>query len=93
MVGPHPIFGLRPVEVMDVDLWSVVDVTRWYRSDGVPGTDQWIIISDDHCGNPVGIDRNGAVWIHDHDFGGIDHLAKDFEDYIRTWCLKVPSDD
>lgn len=90
MVGPYPVFGLRPVEVMGVDFWSVVDVTEQCRADGIPGTDQWVVISMDHAGNPVGIDRDGAIWIHDHDFGGLAHLATSFEDYIRTWCLKVP---
>ncbi len=93
MVGPYPVFGLRPVEVMGVNHWSVLDVTRHYRSDGVPGTDHWAVISEDHAGNPIGMDQNGAIWIHDHDFGGAAHLARTFEDYIRTRCLKLPSDD
>ena len=88
MVGPYPIFGLRPVEVMDVDLWSVLDVTRHYRSQEVPGTDHWAIISMDHAGNPIGMDRDGVIWIHDHDFGGLSPLARDFEDYVRVWCLR-----
>lgn len=93
MVGSRPVFGLRPVEVMGVDHWSVQDVTRHYRSHGVPGTDQWVVLSEDQAGNPIGIDSSGVVWIHDHDFGGLAHLAKDFENYIRTWCLKLPSGD
>ncbi len=92
-VGPYPVFGLRPVEVMGVNHWSVVDVTRHYRSDGVPGTDQWVVISEDHAGNPIGIDQGGTVWIHDHDFGGRALLTTSFEDYIRTRCLKLSSGD
>ena len=90
MVGPYPIFGLRPAEVMGVDCWSAVAMTRWYRDDGVPGTEACVVISHDHAGNPIGIDRLGAVWIHDHDFGGPAPLAADFEEYLRTRCLKLP---
>src|SRR4051794_34532366 len=59
MVGPYPIFGLRTVEVMGTDHWSVLDVTRHYRSDGVPGVERWVVISEDHAGNPVGMDAEG----------------------------------
>jgi hypothetical protein len=93
MAGPYPIFGLRPVEVMDRDLWSVVAVTRHFRSDGVPGCDAWAVISYDHAGNPVGMDQNGAIWMHDHDFGGITPLATNFEEYLRVNCLKLPHSD
>jgi len=90
MVGPYPVFGLRPVEVMGTGHWSVLDVTQHYRSDGVPSTDRWAVISEDHAGHPIGIDRNGVIWIHDHDFNGTLQLASTFEEYIRTRCLKLP---
>jgi hypothetical protein len=90
IVGPFPIFGLRPVEAMGSE-WSVVAVTQRYRDDGVPGCEAWIVFSEDHAGNPVGMDSSGAVWIHDHDFGGIARLAQSFEEYIRVQCLKLPA--
>lgn len=90
MVGANPVFGLRPVEVMDEDTWSVVDVTHWFRSTKVPGCDSWAVVSVDHGGNPIGMDRFGAIWIHDQVFGGLSPLARSFEEYIRVWCLKLP---
>lgn len=90
MVGPYPIFGLQPVEVMGTDHWSVLDVTRHYRTDDVPGVERWVVISEDHAGNPVGLDAEGAIWIHDHDFGGTSKIAESFEGYLRGSCLKVP---
>jgi len=92
IVGPYPVFGVRRVEIMDVDLWSVVAVTRHFRSQQVPGCDGWAVISEDHASNPVGLDRDGAIWIYDHDFGGITPLARDFEEYVRVWCLKLPKE-
>lgn len=91
MVGPFPIFGLRPVEVMGDDHWSVLDVTRHYRNDGVPGSEAWVVISEDHSGNPVGMDAEGKVWVYDHDFGGLTALASSLEEYIRIHCLRLTS--
>lgn len=79
-------------EVMGTRHWSVVEVTRHYRPIGVPGTDAWAVISEDHAGNPVGMDKDGAIWIHDHEFGGISPLANGFEEYVRVQCLRLPKD-
>lgn len=89
MVGPYPIFGLRPVSVMGKRRWSVVELTNLYRQRSVPGTDDWVVFSEDHAGNPVGFDANGTVWTHDHDFGGITKLCDSFEQYVRERCLKI----
>jgi len=91
MVGPYPLFGLRPVEVMDHKHWSVVDITRHYRAMGIPSSDKWGIISEDHAGNPIGMDNEGAIWIYDHDCNGTSLLARSFEQYIREHALKLPS--
>ena len=91
MVGPYPVFGLRPSDVMEDDRWSVVDVTSEVRSSGLDGVSNWIVFSEDHAGNPVGMDGDGKVWIFDHDFGGVTELAASFEEYIRIQCLKLPT--
>lgn len=88
-VGPYPIFGLRASEVMDKDRWSLIEVTNEVRQSGLSCVSDWVIFSEDHSGSPIGMDANGRVWIFDHDFGGATELAADFEDYIRTQCLKV----
>ena len=87
MVGPYPIYGLRPADVMGDDSWSVLEMTKRFREENVPEAYGWIIVSTDQAGNPVGMDREGAIWIHDHDFGGIARLAKNFEEYLRVRCL------
>lgn len=88
-VGPYPVFGLRACDIMDNDRWSVVEVTNEIRSSGIAGVSGWIVFSEDHSGNPIGMDADGKVWIFDHDFGGVAEMASDFEEYIRTHCLKV----
>lgn len=90
MIGPYPIFGLRPVEVMETNRWSVTEVTLQYRDNRMARCGEWVVISEDHSGNPVSFDRDGIVWIYDHDFGGISKLANRLEEYIRTVCLKLP---
>lgn len=87
-VGPFSIFGLRSVDVMG-DRWSVVDVTLDARTSGADEIKEWAIVSEDHSGNPVGLDCKGAVWIFDHDFGGVANLAANFEEYLRSQCLGV----
>lgn len=89
IVGPYPILGVRPVEDMG-DEWSVIEVNRRYRSDKWPGVDDWLIVSADHAGNPMGIDKDGRVWVSDHDFGGISPVADSFEEFLRRRCLHLP---
>lgn len=88
IVGPFPIFGLRPVEPMGNE-WSVVDVNRRYRVDNWPGVENWLVVSADHSGNPIGIDGDGRLWISDHDLGGISPVGDDFEDFLRRKCLDI----
>ncbi len=88
-VGPYPVFGLRASDVMEEDRWSVVDVTNEIRRAGIERASDWIVFSEDHAGNPIGMDINGKVWIYDHDFGGVAEFASSFEEYIRTQCLKI----
>lgn len=82
MVGPYPVYGLRPCEVIG-RTYSVVEVNRRYRADPWPGIDDWLIISDDHAGNPMGFAPDGHVWVSDHDDGCRIHLvATDFEAFL-----------
>lgn len=88
IVGPYPIFGLRPVELMEEHRWSVVGLTEEIRTSGVNIPFQWVVFSEDLAGNPIGFDATGKIWIYDHDFGGIAELANDFESYLQIHCLK-----
>ena len=55
-VGPFPVFGLRRAVPMGKNEGSFVEVTRAFRDQHWPGTENWIVISMDHSGNPVGLD-------------------------------------
>jgi cell wall assembly regulator SMI1 len=86
IVGPYPVFGLRPVEPMGNE-WSVLAVNRRYRTDRWPGVGDWLVISADHAGNPIGIGVDRRVWASDHDVTGILPVADSFEDFLRRDCL------
>lgn len=88
IVGPFPVFGLRPVAMMGRDHWSVIDLTKEAREQGVPEIADWVVVSEDHAGNVVGFDRQGQIRIYDHDFGGEQLLSKDFEAYLE-YCLTL----
>lgn len=89
IVGPYPVFGLRPVEPMGNE-WSVLEVNQRYRTERWPGVDDWLIVSVDHAGNPMGIGTDGRVWVSDHDFGDISRIADSFEHFLRKECLSMP---
>jgi len=88
IVGPYRIYGLRRAPAMAGSDGSVFEITRHYRKQRWPGTAEWLVFSSDHCGNPIGLDQDGKVWICDHDFGGLQIIANSFEDYLRHHCLK-----
>jgi len=81
IVGPYPIFGLRPVEPMGNE-WSVIEVTRRFHADCWPGVGGWIVFSRDHGGNPIGLSPDGEVWVSDHEQGGVTRLASSFEAFL-----------
>jgi hypothetical protein len=87
-VGSYPIFGVRSAEVMSDD--TVVDINETYRADGWPGADEWLIVSMDLGGNPVGISEDGRVWTHDHDVQQTFLLADSFEQFLRRECMGLP---
>jgi len=90
IVGPYPIFGLRKVNAMG-RAFSVVSITKDFRQQNWRGTENWVVVSEDHAGNPIGLAADGKVWISDHDFGQVTIVAESFEDYVRKKCLKMPN--
>jgi hypothetical protein len=86
IVGPYPIFGLRKVAAMG-RRFSVVAMTTKTRQQHWPGIDGWVVVSEDHAGNPIGIAPDSKVWVSDHDFGQAVNIAENFEDYLRKRCL------
>lgn len=84
MVGSEPILGLRRADVMGVDAWSVVEATRRFRADGWAGADDRYVVSIDGAGNPIGVGRDGAVYLSDHHGGGLQKIAGDFEQFLSS---------
>lgn len=88
VVGSFSVYGARAAHAMASDESSAIEVTNRFRADGWQGTEEWLIVSMDLSGNPIGLDRDGNVWISDHDVGSIQKLAPTFEDYLRR-CLNL----
>ena len=91
-VGPNPIYGLRKAEFMGTigGKSMAPEITNWFREKQWPGIDDWLIFSVDQGGNPVGFASDGTVWISDQlDFRQIVQIAKNFEDYLLKWCLRI----
>ena len=83
LVGDGPILGLACAEAMGNDLWSVVETTERFRRDKWPGADAWYIVSVDGAGNPVGVDKQGVVWLSDHDAHEIVRIASSFQEFLE----------
>lgn len=80
MVRSLPVYGLRWSEVMAET--TVVEVTNSYRKRGWKLTEKLVVISEDGSGNPIGIAKDGRVWISDHDVGTDTVIADSFEDFL-----------
>lgn len=91
MVGSLPVLGLRRAEVMGDDLYSVVEVTLRFRSDGWEPTREWVVISVDAAGNPIGIADDGRVWLADHNSGRVEPIAENFQAYLLRLLDEVES--
>lgn len=89
IVGPYSIFGLRSAEAMGTDEASAIVITERFRQKRWPGTEEWLVVSMDQAGNPVGIDLEGRVWIADHDAGAVEVISGTFDEYLRRKCLKL----
>lgn len=82
VVGSLPIFGLRRAEVMADEGFSVVDATAQVRAEQWPSTADWIVISMDLAGNPIGLTPSGEVWVSDHDAGEAYRVANTFDEFL-----------
>lgn len=89
IVGPYPIFGIGASEAMGRGDASAIDATLRYREQRWPGTDGALVISADHAGNAITLDRAGAVRRFDHDSAVAETLAASFEEFALRWCLKA----
>jgi hypothetical protein len=89
VVGPLPIIGLRKAPAMARTESSMLEVTKHFRRQGWKGVGDWVVISVDHAGNPIGLDNDGKIWISDHDVGVVEVIAKNFEEYLRKRCLRL----
>jgi len=89
IVGPYRIYGLRRSKPMGNDEESALAVTEQFSKQSWPGVENWLVISTDHCGNPIGMAADGKVWISDHDLGQIAVVAESFDEFISGWCLNL----
>ena len=85
VVGSMPVFGVRRSEVMGVDD-LVLNATESFRREDWGLSGEWVVISMDHAGNPVCMNRTGEVVSLDHDsVGRVLPGPTTFEGFVR--CL------
>ena len=84
-VGGEHIHGLRRTEINPC---LMIDITNHYRALSWPHAEQWIVVSEDVSGSPVGIAPDGRVLCSCEDkCYEIEEWGKSFEDFLRRWCM------
>ncbi len=86
--GSYAVAGLREW-VLASDDWHIESLTRRFKKMKFPGVENWAIFSDDGCGNPIGFDAQGLIWLSDHDSCECVCLERTFEDWLRRWALAI----
>ncbi|MDA3804477.1 SMI1/KNR4 family protein [Clavibacter sp. CT19] len=61
---------------------DVASLTKRYRDDGWPGSEDSYVISFDMSGNPIMIGEDAHVFTYDHDSGGYRELAESFSAFV-----------
>jgi hypothetical protein len=84
IVGPYSVYGVGTSEAMGATDRSVRTVTEHFRADGWPGSENSLVISTDHAGNPITIDSAGFVYKFDHDLGTTDLLSTSFASFVMS---------
>lgn len=87
--GSLPVAGLRVWDTASAGEWSVIELTDRYRIENWPGTEAWAVISNDGCGNPIGLDALGRVWLSDHDAQECVCLESSFDNWLRRCAMRV----
>jgi hypothetical protein len=86
-LGARDIFGTKKAPALAVDFWSVVDVTKWFRHQKWPKTNDMYVVSMDNTGCPICMASDGRVYLSMIDLGAIDCVADSFEDYVIRYCF------
>lgn len=91
LVGTHPFYGLRLAEDMGKieGKATAPEITLVFRSHNFPGVQEWLVLSTDGFGNPIGMASDGAIWISDGARLQVQKLADNFEGFIRKWALRL----
>lgn len=89
-VGSYHIYGLRPTAASQFLVQEMNE--RWRERGLVEEEAQWLLVSDDGSGNPIGLDAEGRVLRADHDGGyEVEELGANFEEFLRRECLRLLS--
>jgi hypothetical protein len=87
--GSLPVAGIRRWKAAGNVEWSIIELTEHFRAQRWPGTESWAVFSIDGCGNPIGLDSDGRVWLSDHDCRECVCLEASSEDWLRRWALHI----
>jgi len=84
IIGAYPLYGVSSVELMDAHFNTVSKVTNKYEDDRMIEKGRFLVISENHAGDPICLNMDGAVVEFSHD-GFQEKSWEDFNGFIE-WC-------
>ncbi|WP_428145560.1 SMI1/KNR4 family protein [Delftia acidovorans] len=84
IIGAYPLYGVSSVELMDAHFNTVSKVTNKYEDDGMIEKGRFLVISENHAGDPICLNVDGSVVEFSHD-GFQEKSWEDFNGFIE-WC-------
>jgi hypothetical protein len=91
-VGSYPIYGVGHAYAMAKNEGSAQEATEYFRAQQWTGINNWLIISTNLSGSPIGLTSEGEVYISDHEFGVVERIAVSFDLFLSDVCFAGTSE-
>jgi len=86
MVGAYPVYGANPIKLMDKNLNTMMAVTQHYRDEGWRVDKDFIVVSENHAGDPLLLNQTGYLLMPSHD-GFSEQRWPNFSAFLQQYCL------
>ena len=75
------IYAFKSSDDLEGD--TILDLTKQYKQQSLPGANLYYVISFDGSDNPIAINESGEVVIYNHDSAQMETLYNSFEEMIK----------
>ncbi|WP_280191011.1 SMI1/KNR4 family protein [Delftia sp. PS-11] len=87
VIGAYPVYGVSSVDLMDAHFNTANKVTKKYEEDGMIEKGRFLVISENHAGDPIYLNLDGSVVESSHD--GFQYKSwENFNEFIKCCAGK-----